>query len=61
MLKLGCCLGPLLKFLATRLVATAIVFTKILQFIFDLIYVIFRVAVHFISILTKLELINTIF
>ena len=47
MLKLGCC-SPLLKFPATRLVATASVYQKILWFVFHLIYVIlwFSVAVH---------------
>ena len=38
MLKLGCCL-PLLKFLPTRLVATASIYQKIFWFVFDLIYV----------------------
>jgi len=40
-----------------------LVFTKILWFVFDLIYVIlcFLLAVYFISELTKFELINTTF
>jgi len=62
MLKPGCCLLPLLKFwLRTWL--PLLVFTKILWFAFDLIYVIlwFLVVVHFISELTKFELITTIF
>jgi len=41
MLKLGWCLPipPLLKFLETRLVATASIYQNILWFVFDLIYV----------------------
>jgi len=41
----------LLKFLATRLVATASIYQKILWFVFDLFCVVlwFLVAVHFIS------------
>jgi len=44
MLKVGCCLPPLLKFL----VATASIYEKILWFVFDLIYVIlwFLLAVN---------------
>ena len=61
MLILGCGLPPLLKFLATRLVPTANIDQNIV--FFHLIYVIlsFLLAVHFISELTKFELIITIF
>ena len=38
MLKLGCCLPSILKFLATRLVATASIYQKTLWFVFDFIY-----------------------
>ena len=61
MLILGCGLPPLLKFLATRLVATASIYQNLV--FFHLIYVIlwFLLAVHFISELTKFELIITIY
>ena len=62
MLKPGSCLPPLLKFWL-RAWLPLLVFTKILWFAFDLIYVILwiLVVVHFISELTKFEMITTIF
>jgi len=60
MLKFGYC--PRLKFLATRLVAIASIYQKILWFGLGLIYVVlWFVAVHLISEPTKFELIITIF
>ena len=48
----------LIKFLATRLVATASTYQKILWFVFDLIYVvIISSRIFYLSKLTKLELI----
>ena len=62
MLKLGCCFPPLLKFLAMRLVVTPSIYQNlVVYFLFDFVIFWLLVAVHFISELTKFELINTIF